>query len=124
MVLTEDDYFAYLRRFVQQRDRIPRKVLERLANSGLLFVGYQLSDWSFRALLQMITGSGGHQLLRMYKHVAVQLDPDEAEVEDADMARRYLRAMGAFGDTPLEIYWGNPQQFVTDLAKKRAAVRR
>jgi hypothetical protein len=44
-------------------------------------------------------------------HVGVQLDPDQAP--SPDRTREYLgRYLGQFN---IDIYWGTPRQFVTDL---------
>lgn len=49
-VITEDHYIDYLTR-TELHNFIPIKVVERLRNCHLLFLGYSLSDWNLRAIL-------------------------------------------------------------------------
>jgi hypothetical protein len=85
-------------------------LLSEISLYSFLFLGYNLDDWEFRIILQgllkPIAQIGGTKL-----HVGVQLDIDQNPNFDkvVDYFRRYL---GRFN---IEIYWGTPQQFVTEL---------
>jgi hypothetical protein len=52
-----------------------------------------------------------------YKHVAVQIDPEDDRVQDTESARRYLSkyfSAAGIGKNP-SIYWGGAADFVRDL---------
>ncbi|QDT50541.1 CHAT domain protein [Symmachiella dynata] len=118
LVLSQDDYFAYLLGSMRHKESIPAYVRKRLADSGLMFIGFQLNDWSFRVLLQFIRQLHGSGLLGDYKHVAVQIDPTEGQLQDPEMARRYLRESGNFGEARVEIFWGSVKEFLKELQSR------
>ena len=49
-VITEDHYISYLTRLDLDK-LLPLRILGRLKNCHLLFLGYSLSDWNLRAML-------------------------------------------------------------------------
>ena len=51
-------------------------------------------------------------------HVAVQVDPEESEFDDPDVARRYIAQY--LGDEKIRIYWGSVGDFVAELDRRRA----
>lgn len=52
-VLTEDDYFGYMLGMGANRELIPERVRRGAGRPpGLLFVGFRLDGWDFRALPQ------------------------------------------------------------------------
>ena len=58
-MLTEDDYFDFLIGVTANKDLIPKPVRRALADSALLFLGFQLDDWDFRVLFRSIAGQEG-----------------------------------------------------------------
>jgi SIR2-like domain len=52
-VITEDHYIEYLSR-TNLTKLLPKPVMARLLNTHLLFLGYSLRDWNFRAILYYI----------------------------------------------------------------------
>lgn len=52
-VITEDHYINYLAR-AGDAGLIPAEILSKLSISSILFLGYSLSDWNLRVLLQRI----------------------------------------------------------------------
>jgi hypothetical protein len=113
LVLTEDDYFDYLISVTSDKERIPGVVRRALANTALLFLGFQLDDWNFRVLFRSILSQGGSTLLKRYVHVAVQIDPQGGHILEPERARRYLE--GYFGHAEISIYWGSVEEFVKEL---------
>jgi hypothetical protein len=113
MVVTQDDYFDYLIGVTRNRALIPPVVRDSLADSLLLFLGFRVDDWSFRALLRSIVQQSGSSLLDDYAHVAVQLDPGGEQAADPEAARRYLEQY--FSRTAVSIYWGRTEDFVREL---------
>ena len=54
LVLTEDDYLTFLVNMSSQQVVFPPPVQCALAVDTLLFMGYSLSDWTFRVLIQTL----------------------------------------------------------------------
>ena len=52
-VITEDHYIEYLTR-TNPSDLIPVKLLAKLVNSHMLFLGYGMRDWNLRVILHQI----------------------------------------------------------------------
>lgn len=73
-VITEDHYIEYLTR-TDLTKLLPKPVMARLLNCHLLFLGYSLRDWNFRAILHQIYVNR----LRDNDWWAVQLKPNRLE---------------------------------------------
>lgn len=113
MVLTEDDYFDYLIGVTSNKDLIPGVVRRALADTALLFLGFQLDDWNFRVLYRSIMSQEGRSRRKKYAHIAAQIDPEEGRILEPERARRYLETY--FQDADISIYWGSADDFVRDL---------
>ncbi|GLZ31682.1 hypothetical protein Lesp02_38700 [Lentzea sp. NBRC 105346] len=113
LVLTEDDYFAWLSAWIERRPTMS-KLLPTLSlsltNRSLLFVGYQLREWDFQVLYQSIQTFGGAQLRDDYPHVGVQLMPD-VDVIEPEAAQRYLES----SLSNVHIFWSDARTFLADL---------
>ena len=83
-VITEDHYIDYLTRIDLDR-LIPVKVIQRLRNCHLLFLGYSLRDWNLRAILSRLYA----ERLKAWDWWAVQVAVDPLERESWD--RRDVR---------------------------------
>lgn len=116
VVLTEDDYFDYLIGVTSNKDLIPGVVRAALANSALLFLGFQIDGWNFRVLFRSIMNQEGGGRRARYKHVAAQVDLEQGRILDPGRARTYLEDY--FQDVDISIYWGSTQDFVDELAKQ------
>lgn len=116
MVLTEDDYFDYLIGVTSNKDLIPGVVRRALADTALLFLGFQLDDWNFRVLYRSIMSQEGRSRRKKYSHIAAQIDPEEGRILEPERARRYLESY--FQDADISIYWGSAEDFVRDLKKQ------
>ena len=105
LVLTEDDYFDYLIGMTQYKPRIPKVIPYATANTSLLFLGFQLTDWSFRVLFRLIMNQEGGARRKEFAHVAVQVDPEDhtlidpqiwpANIFRSTLVSRTLRSFGA-----------------------------
>jgi hypothetical protein len=120
LVLTEDDYFDFLIATSTYK-LIPREVRGALTDSGLLFLGFRLDDWSFRALFRMIMNLEGVAGIRRYAHVGVQVDPEDHSLADVERARAYLahyfssdRGKG-LAEPTISLFWGTPADFLAEL---------
>jgi hypothetical protein len=116
LVLSEDDYFAWLNAWNQRRSRsIPPPVSKALTARSLMFLGYRLNDWHFRVLSQSIKNFGGSALLRRNLHVAVQAGPENPMIEP-EATQEYLESY--FGEDKISIYWGDTRAFLDELRRR------
>jgi hypothetical protein len=113
LVLTEDNYFDYLIGLTRNNERIPEVVRTALVNTALFFLGFRLDDWDFRVLFRSLMGQGGRERRKRFKHVAVQIDPEEGRNLDPAGARRYLQRY--FDVAKVSIYWGHVDDFAREL---------
>jgi hypothetical protein len=115
LVLTEDDYFAWLRAWISYKETkavVPLEVTSALTQSSLLFLGYRLDDWEFRVLFQSIKTLPGSVALRKNLHAGVQLSPDNDMLEPEatqDYLEKYL------GSDNVAVYWGTSARFLEEL---------
>jgi hypothetical protein len=116
LVLTEDDYFDYLMSVTGNKESIPPAVRRALADSALLFLGFQMDDWDFRVLFRSVMSQQGSSRRRHYAHVAVQINPQEGRIQEPDLARRYLERY--FEGADISIYWGGIDDFLAELQKR------
>jgi hypothetical protein len=113
LVITEDDYFDFLIGYTENKDLIPKRVPAALANTSLLFLGFQLDDWDFRVLFRILASQEGGGRRVGYPHVAVQIDPDEGRVMNPDQVRQLMNEW--FGQANVSIFWGTVQDFTAEL---------
>lgn len=116
LVLTEDDYFDYLIGVTSNKDLIPAAVRRALADTALLFLGFQLDDWNFRVLFRSIMGQGGGGRRSRYAHVAAQIMPEEGRILEPEGARHYLEDY--FQSENISLFWGSAEDFVRELARQ------
>lgn len=112
MVLTEDDYVDFLVRSQRDPKLLPHQVVRALSNRSLLFMGYSLSDWTFRVLFRGIVYSLPNSLQQ--RHVAVQLPRGDSE--EAYLSK-YFRGM------KVHVFWGDAKEFVTEFRERWEAYR-
>ncbi|HEX8560236.1 MAG TPA: CHAT domain-containing protein [Pyrinomonadaceae bacterium] len=117
VVLSEDNYFDYLYGITRKEDPMPGIVRAKLANSALLFLGFQLDDWDFRVLFRSIMGQEGRNKRKTFVHVAVQINPEEeSRIRDPEKARQYLEER--FEGADISIYWGSVADFMDELRSR------
>lgn len=118
LVLTQDDHFDFLIGASRDKALIPHVVRHALTGRTLLFLGFQLADWSFRVLFRLIMSQDGRAQGRnlRFPHAAVQLDPEGSPLLDLAEARRYL--MDAYGGDAISLYWGSGEDFLRALAPR------
>jgi hypothetical protein len=120
LVLSEDDYFEYLM-WVNNpaaRIRLPDPIITSWREDALLFLGFQLEDWNFRALFRSILYGDRRRSIRDYPSVAVQLQPGSGYL-NAENARRYLA--DTFSSDLVDIYWGSGEDFLGELNNQMPA---
>jgi hypothetical protein len=113
LVITEDDYFAWLQEWMKQLGSIHAYLKIPLIKNSLLFLGYHFDDWEFRMMFEAVKS------LRPKRgrndsgpHVGVQLEPDTLRI-DKEAAKTYLESY--FGVDNVTPYWHTSTQFLTDL---------
>ena len=117
MVLTEDDFFDYLIYVVKDTNgtAIPSVVRDAWSTNALMLLGFDLDDWTFRALYRIITSEDGY--LRRLKYgpasVAVQLAPEEDRNLRPQLALEYLEQ--AFNSERISLSWSEPQDFLQEV---------
>ena len=116
LVLTEDDYFDYLIGATSNKELIPSVVRKALANTALLFLGFQMDDWNFRVLFRSIMSQEGGEKRSPYIHVAAQINPEEGRILEPERARQYLESY--FQGEDISIYWGSAEDFVQELQQR------
>lgn len=126
VVLSEDDYFDHLigitSNQLAKETSIPGPIADRLAASGLLFLGFQVDDWDFRVLFRAMTllREQGGRLSVGRARLAVQINPAEGRIIEPIGAREYLRRYFSQHEN-VDIYWGSAKDFLRELADKRSA---
>ena len=116
LVLTEDDHFTFLLRFLENWNTLPKIVNNAFSDSALLFLGFNLESWDFRTLFQAFLNLEGSDLLKEIPHVAVQLEPDDERVRDPERTRDYLvKYFGTISNNP-QVYMGSVEDFLKHLS--------
>jgi hypothetical protein len=113
LVLAEDDYFDFLLRVGTAQWRVPDVVAAAWAKNALMFLGFQMDDWSFRVLFRTIMSQPGRSLGNKKPHIAVQIDPEESNTLLPQRARKYLEQY--FGGEHITTYWGSAERFMQEL---------
>jgi hypothetical protein len=114
IVLTEDNYFKFLIGVTGNKDLIPSAVRRALADTALLFLGFQMDEWNFRVLFHGILSQQGSSRRDRYSHIAAQIEPEEGRILEPERARRYLESY-YFNDAYISIFWGSADDFVNEL---------
>lgn len=117
IVLTEDDYFDYLMGVSRNQGHIPNDVQRVLADSTLMFIGFQLQDWNFRALLRSILSLAQEGRRRGPTHIAAQIEPDENRILEPEGAKRYIENYFS-QDARISLYWGSVDDFIRELSQR------
>jgi hypothetical protein len=114
VVLSEDNYFEFLRTTGRDPDAIPEAVRSAFADSALLFLGFRMEDWDFRVLFHSIMSQEGGDRLEQHSHVAAQIDPEEGLTTEPEGARRYFES---YFRSPhdVNVYWGSVETFLSEL---------
>lgn len=113
MVLTEDDHLDYLARISRDYQfLLPTEIQARLAETSLLFLGYNLEDLELKVILR---GLLPHIDLDKWgmMHVAVQLEPSVADRASHEEVVNYFKRY--FSKSKIDVYWGSTGQFISDL---------
>jgi hypothetical protein len=125
LVLTEDDYLNFLitlsshTRSDSKTGLLPPAILEALAESALLFVGYSLADWTFRVLFRGLTKSAFRG--NRWPCIAIQLPPEDAMDGKQDRAQEYLARYFETVVTEgadVKVHFGDVRDFTSTLRQR------
>ncbi len=115
LILTEDDHFRFLLNFKEQWHSLPGSVIDSFSDSALLFLGFDLDSWDFRAIFRALLELEGSSQLRRIPHVAVQIDPDDDRFADPERTRLYLAEyFRQISERPL-VFIGSASDFMKEL---------
>ena len=108
MVLTEDDHLRFLFDIGKHEyDYVPRYILGEMKMGSKMILGYDQSDLAFRVLLQGLLTPVTD---RASSTSCIQLLPTMTEaMPSPKYAEEYFRLIS------MNIYWGTPQQFASEL---------
>jgi hypothetical protein len=116
VALTEDQFFDFLTGVTGNKSLIPGPVRQALADTGLLFLGFQTDDWSFRVIFRSLLMQPGATRRSLYAHISAQIEPEDGRNLEPVRAKRYLEKYFSKG-ADIDIYWGSPDEFVAELMK-------
>lgn len=111
LVLTEDDHLDYLAQISAAPERIHPCIRAALANTSLMFLGYDRSDWAFRVIMRGLLAP--MQQRRKFKHVGVQVQPGDVATEDMPDVCQFFKSYFQQADT--NVFLGTALQFVAEL---------
>jgi len=114
LLITEDHYLDYLVRVSAEMERIPNFIRGALSSASLMFIGYSMYDWEFRVIMRGLVATMDRR--RRFKHVAVQLELDEANPEEVDAVQTFLQQY--FQDADINVFWGSTAQFIAELREQ------
>ena len=114
LVLTERDYLDFLVNVSRDPSLIPARIQRALAATSLLFIGYSLSDWTFRVVFQGILQSIDSSQRRL--SITVQLPPEKPVTAAKKEAQEYRSIY--FEKQDIRVFWGTARQFATELRER------
>jgi len=80
-LITEEDYVGFLSNaWNKEKPMVPPTITAQLIRRSFLFLGYSLTDWNFRVMLENLANTGG-ELRRPPKSWSIQLHPEKVDEE-------------------------------------------
>jgi hypothetical protein len=109
-VLSEEDYLDFLSEVRgRSREELPVQVLRQLSCSSLLFLGFDLQAWEFRALWHGVLRQARDDSWRWRMIHLFQTTARGRSRTATDYIRDYLYS------NRVEVYWGEPEEFLRQL---------
>ena len=125
LVLTAEDYLEFLITLTKRQARegdplLPPQVSFIMSTRPLLFIGYSLSDWTFRAVFQGLYESLAEVQRR--RHVSIQLTPPLGrKPSPAAKARAVTYLTKYYDKLNISVFWGSAQAFCEELGQRLQA---
>ena len=110
LVLTEDDYLDFLVNISKDHTLLPHYIQRALAGTSLLFIGYSLTDMSFRVLFRGLVTATEKSLRRI--SITIQLPPVTGK-GNATIKQEYLDQY--FNQLDMRVFWGTAKEFSKEL---------
>jgi hypothetical protein len=102
---------------VEVHDLLHSTVRMALAANTVLFIGYSLSDWTFRVLFRGLVDAIKARFGQ--PAVSIQLPPGDVQPGCEDAAREYLeKFLGKLHNIDVRFYWGDAQSFAMQLHER------
>jgi hypothetical protein len=118
MVLTEDDYLDFLVNISRPEYELPPAIQQAMAGASLLLIGFRPFGWDFRVLYRGLVTVAESHLRRISVTVQMPQLPDGAAEELLENVQRYLGDYFGISDRRIRVFWGNPEQFMTELHQR------
>lgn len=118
MVLTEDDYLDFLVNISRKEYELPPVIQQAMAGASLLLIGFRPFGWDFRVLFRGLVTVAESHLRRISVTVQMPQLPDGAAEELLEKVQRYLGDYFGISDRRIRVFWGNPEQFMTELHQR------
>lgn len=123
IVLTEEDYLSFLLRANEEgAGLLPPPIRVALASNALLFVGYSMTDWTFRVLFRSLI-----EMIRIKPQrpaVAIQVPPTDVLPGHEATAREYLEQYHrSLQGIDVRMYWGTARDFARELRTRWEAYK-
>jgi hypothetical protein len=123
LVLTEDDHLDFIIAVARDTDMnnplIPLYIRAALADSSLLFSGYDPADITFQTIYYSLVK--GQPLTRRFLSF-IQLDIPTADGGSAAGQELFMQVqLNYFAQTQMQVYWGHPTDLLIQLQRRRGA---
>lgn len=113
--LLENDYFEYLMTLGLTEGTIEHQITTQLQDDSLLFLGFRVEDWTFRAVFQSLVKRARRQEWRRHPDFFVFPRPD---VEKRESMSKYLTWYFRPLLSDIRIYWGSLPEFFNELKQR------
>lgn len=113
LVLTEDNHLQFLWAMAREPARLPNLLRGKLAESVLLFLGYDLRRLDCRVLLRAVVAPL-RQMKGRGRIAVLQLDPED-DLPHIQELRLYIEECCKSEDLQIEVYWGSVRKFLKEL---------
>ena len=118
MVLSEDDYMAFLVEVTRAPNPtspvIPLYLAEAFRSKSLILLGYRLHDWDFRVIFRGVV-KPGLTALRSFGLI-LQVNPSQDGMGRQEQAQSYLKEY--FQEADFKVEWGNVEQYIQNVWKE------
>lgn len=116
LVLTEDDHLDFLRNVSKDDWRLPATLMQKLTESLLLFIGFNVRDLDFRVMFKSVIS----QLKVGSARIAIlQIEPEESYKErelDLKLVRNFLEQDST--ELKIKIGWLSVREFLLSLRSR------
>jgi hypothetical protein len=114
LVLTESDCLEFQVNVSRDPEMLPVRIQQALAAPCLLFIGCNVTDWSYRVLFQSPAQSRALNLRKV--SVAIQLPPRDGYDSTQEKTQDYLKKI--LGKMVTHVYWGTAREFAAELRER------